>query len=1048
MAGGQKAWAKQVLPNTVRCNYFVQSIARFALGPGRLTRESMPLFAPQNIRYIFALWLAFTLLCPSAAWADRHPHELSGAWAQRNLIREEVKWLEAHPVIRLGIGAKFVPIMYVDQMNGHRVFQGMVSDYVKLIAHRLGVELKPVFGISFKEALSLGRQQKIDLYPCVALTPARRDFLSYTSFYLSFPQVIITRKDYEFVSGMDDLAGRRVAVVKALATYDRLSRDYPETEFHFVESIPQGLEDVSLGRADACMVNLAVASYYIQKKGLTNLKVAAPSSYQNNELAMGVRKDWPLLVGILNKALISITPQEHNRIRQKWIAVRYEHGLDWGVILPIAGLVGVLVVLVVGVVLHSNRRLRREVEFRKQAENQKAIQLSHLEHLKEIDRVVIQTHDLDQLLSQVMERIFEVFKSDRAWLLYPCDPKAENFWVPYEVTHPKYPGALATGEVMPVEPVTKAVFQAHLATDGPLTFSLEGPDALMEASARYGAQSQLSIAIRPRVGSPWLLGLHQCSHNRHWTNGELNLFTDISHRLADALSNVLLNQNLQESEERFRSLSENAPDIICTLDMNGAFTYANPAWARVLGHQPRTLIGRPFFDLVASQDAASAAGLFGRILKDGEVVKEHPISLVHEDGSSRFFSLSGAPNLNSADQVKGLVAICQDMSARRELEGKLRQAQKMQAIGTLAGGVAHDFNNILAAIMGYSELALSLAASQEKRNQAIAQIVSAAERARVLVRQILTFSRQVDANPTPLDLNQQVRRALEILGRTIPKMISFETHLGHDLPPVKADATQMEQVLLNLASNAADAMPSGGKLVFETSKLTFDDGQVASGIGLAPGDYVLLQVSDTGIGMDQKVREQVFDPFFTTKEPGKGTGLGLSTVFGIVNSHGGNITCYSEVGQGSVFKVYLPAWQGEPSPAQPETAVPEPPRGVETVLWVDDEATLRELGQDILGAAGYQVKTAASGEEALGIYRASDSGIDLVVLDLGMPGMGGQKCLERLLEFDPQAKVIIASGYSANGKLKGILKKGAADFLTKPYRAHDLQATIRRVLDE
>ncbi|MFH1035791.1 MAG: response regulator [Pseudomonadota bacterium] len=383
---------------------------------------------------------------------------------------------------------------------------------------------------------------------------------------------------------------------------------------------------------------------------------------------------------------------------------------------------------------------------------------------------------------------------------------------------------------------------------------------------------------------------------------------------------------------------------------------------------------------------------------------------------------------------------------RRRLEGQLRQAQKMEAVGTLAGGIAHDFNNILTAVMGHAEMGLSRGRLGQDPSRELGRILQAAERARDLVRRILAFSRKVEVQPRPHNLNLDVEHVVQMLKHTIPKMIAIETHLAPELLPVEGDSSQMEQVIINLATNAMDAMPQGGRLVIETANVALDQDYCRQHLEVHPGPYVLLMVSDSGSGMDQRTLEQAFDPFFTTKEVGRGTGLGLSTVHGIVKSHGGHINAYSEVGLGTTFKIYLPTLTEE-APAKP---LPPPLPvdllgGCETILLVDDEEDLRELGAQTLEEMGYSVRTAATGEEALELYRQQAA--DLVIMDLGMPGMGGHQCLRHILELDPGARVMIASGYSANGLVRDSLSVGALGYVAKPFKRVDLLATVREILD-
>lgn len=385
---------------------------------------------------------------------------------------------------------------------------------------------------------------------------------------------------------------------------------------------------------------------------------------------------------------------------------------------------------------------------------------------------------------------------------------------------------------------------------------------------------------------------------------------------------------------------------------------------------------------------------------------------------------------------------------QEKLRAQLIQSQKMESLGTLAGGIAHDFNNLLSVMTGFTELALGKVQGTEVISQHLREVIQAGERAKNLVKKILTFSRLNTFEMKPLDLNKEVRQAVILLERTLPKMINVHTHLADDLKPINGDANELEQILINLATNAQDAMPQGGSLILETSNVRVDEGYNANYLKLAPGEYVLLQVSDTGQGMDALIREKIFDPFFTTKDLGKGTGLGLSTVYGIVKSHGGHISCYSEPGNGTTFKIFLPVFHDDD--ANQTQQVPEqrqPVGGNESILLVDDEKLLLELGETILSQVGYRVMTAQSGEEALDIYREHKDRLDLVITDLGMPGMGGYKTLKTILEINPQAKVVIASGYMATSHVKTALESGAAGYVAKPFGRMELLTKIREELD-
>jgi CheY-like chemotaxis protein len=298
-----------------------------------------------------------------------------------------------------------------------------------------------------------------------------------------------------------------------------------------------------------------------------------------------------------------------------------------------------------------------------------------------------------------------------------------------------------------------------------------------------------------------------------------------------------------------------------------------------------------------------------------------------------------------------------------------------------------------------------------------------------------------------LDLNQEIVSVRKILERTLPKMIDINLHLGRELAPVTADPVQIEQALLNLGTNAADAMPDGGTLVIETENITLKDDYLNTHVGAHAGEYVLLSVSDTGHGMARDVVDHIFEPFFTTKEFGKGTGLGLASVYGIVKSYGGYISCYSEEGNGTTFKLYLPAAERQPKTAEERTEEDAPRGGTETILLVDDEEAIRNFASSVLRRFGYRVMTGASGEEALELIGQGGETISLVILDLGMPGMGGHKCLLEMRKTRPVLKVLIASGYSVNGQVKKSMEAGATGYIGKPYRVKELLGKVREILD-
>ncbi len=404
------------------------------------------------------------------------------------------------------------------------------------------------------------------------------------------------------------------------------------------------------------------------------------------------------------------------------------------------------------------------------------------------------------------------------------------------------------------------------------------------------------------------------------------------------------------------------------------------------------------------------------------------------------------PLVAATGELQGVIEYIRDITEQKRLEEQLGQAAKMEAIGTLAGGLAHDFNNLLQIVLGYADLLLLGKSKEGQEYQRVAAIRTAARRGSNLVQRILTFSRGVETKLRPVDLNSELKQIEDLLHSSIPRKIEIELRLTDDLRLINADSTQIEQILLNLAVNAKHAMPEGGKLILETKNITLDEKYCNTSPEAKAGDYVLLLVSDTGQGMDKDVLDRIFEPFFTTKNPGEGTGLGLSMVFGIVKNHGGYISCHSEPGMGTSFHMYFPAIETQTC-FDPETTMTMPAFGTETLLLVDDEEHIRNLGIELLGEVGYRVMTAGTAREALEIYRENKDKISLIILDLVMPDMGGHECLEELLAINPKAKVLIASGYSADGPPSEIGKGGAKEFVSKPYNLKEILQAIRRALD-
>jgi len=401
-----------------------------------------------------------------------------------------------------------------------------------------------------------------------------------------------------------------------------------------------------------------------------------------------------------------------------------------------------------------------------------------------------------------------------------------------------------------------------------------------------------------------------------------------------------------------------------------------------------------------------------------------------------------------AAQLGSLIQRKRAEQETRALEEQLRQSQKIEAIGQLAGGVAHDFNNLLTVIKGYGQMSLMGLKEGDPLKENIDEIQKAAEKAAGLTRQLLAFSRRQVLEVKVVDLNTALKDLDKMLRRMIREDVGLEMHLTEDLGSVKVDPGQIEQVVINLAVNARDAMPSGGKLTIETANVELDKEYARRHVAVTPGRYVMLSVSDTGVGMAKEVQEKIFEPFFTTKEKGMGTGLGLSTVYGIVKQSGGNIWVYSEPGQGTTFKIYLPRVNEPVEEIGKKALIEEVPTGNETILVVEDDEEVRKLAVRILEKQGYRVFMAKQGNDALSLCEKHDEPIHLIVTDVVMPGMSGRKLAERLKETHPEMKVLYMSGYTDNAIVHhGVLEPGI-QFLQKPFTVESLSRKVREVLDK
>jgi PAS domain S-box-containing protein len=513
--------------------------------------------------------------------------------------------------------------------------------------------------------------------------------------------------------------------------------------------------------------------------------------------------------------------------------------------------------------------------------------------------------------------------------------------------------------------------------------------------------------------------------------------------LGKAVERRRLTGALRATNQALEAVVEASPLGMWVVDPNDTVKMWNPAAERIFGWRRDEVLGHPL-PIVAADHAQESREIRERGLR-GEAVVGVELQRQKKDGTRVDISISTAPMRDAEGAVLGILAIAADITERKQLEEQLRQAQKLEAIGGLAGGIAHDFNNLLTVIGGRSHVAALDLPPHSKARHHLDLIAQTVERAAGLTRQLLAFSRKQVLEPRVLDLGETVTAVTPMLRRLIGEDIDLATASEPELWRVRADPSQIEQVIMNLIVNARDAMPDGGRLTIETRNSELDETYAKMHAGVEPGAYVMLAVTDTGHGMDARILAQIFQPFFTTKEPGKGTGLGLATVYGIVKQSGGHIWVYSEVGQGTSFKIYLP--RVEEAATVVTTVSARPRRGTETVLLTEDDDQVRAFARDTLELSGYTVLQAASPADAFSVALQHSGVIHLLLTDVVMPGMNGRALADRLLAQRPDLKVLFMSGYPASAiGHHGVLDPGTA-FLQKPFTPGSLARKVGELLD-
>ena len=647
-------------------------------------------------------------------------------------------------------------------------------------------------------------------------------------------------------------------------------------------------------------------------------------------------------------------------------------------------------------------------------------------------------HELQQFFAAVHGVVDELMYA-RNFYIALYDPVTETLSFPYFVDEQdKNP---------PSKKLGKGLTDYLIRTGEPLLATPEVLEAMENRGdvLRNGSRSLDWMGVPLKVGNHTFgaLVVQTYSKSIRYTERDKEVLTFVARQLASAVEIKRNEQALRRSEARYRSLVQSSVYGIYRASLQGRFLDVNPALISMLGYASaeEVLLLDPEKDIFANPEEQNR--LFEQFLNTGRL-DGIDAKWKRKDGSTIIVRISGRAVASEDEPADVLEAIAEDVTERRALEEQFRQAQKMEAVGRLAGGVAHDFNNLLMVISGYAEVILSKLEFDNPLTEKARAIQQAADRATTLTRQLLAFSRKQLLELKVVDVNAIVSDMERLLRPLIGENVELVAKLASNAGYTRADAGQLEQVLMNLVVNAKDAMPSGGTLTIQTDHIVIDDSSRGQTF-IHPGSYVMLSVSDTGSGMDKETQSRIFEPFFTTKEKGKGTGLGLSTVYGIVKQSGGYVVVQSELGRGSTFHIYLPQVEGAAeNHAAPATRAAA--GGTETILLVEDEESVRQLVRDTLESKGYKIVDAENGEAGIAAAARHNGKIDLVITDVVMPGMGGREMAQQILKTHPGTKVLYLSGYTEDAVLSEGGLDNATAFLQKPFTLQNLSRKVREVL--
>ena len=910
--------------------------------------------------------------------------------------------LPSHRRIVIGGDHNYPPYEYLDA-NGRPA--GYNVDLTRAIAQEVGLDIEIRLGpwSEIRDALARG---EIDALQGLFYSPQRDLTLDFTPPHTVNHCVSVVRNgEGPPPTTMAELAGKRIVVQQGDIMHDWVRENRLGGQVSVVDAQEDALRELAAGRHDCALVSRMTAMYWIDKYGWRNLTVGN-RPLLSPEYCYAVPNGHQALLAQLAEGLKVIDQTgAYRRIFEKWMGVYADSPASLVTIVRHVAMVAVpLLALLVGFFLWT-WSLRQQVGLRTE----------QLRRSDELQRAMIACSPVALYSIGIDGRVL-------TW-----NASAEKLF--------GYTAAESIGQPLPIVPPDKQAEFADLrqrVIEGRSFLGLE-----VVRQNKNGALFDASLSAAPI----------------HDAGGHI---VGIMASIEDITARKQAEKALRQSEEQYRRLTDNTLDVIWTLNLDLEFTYVNPACFQLVGFTPAEFIGSRLPDHCDEENLAIMSRVIMNEMARGPESSgvTFEAEMLHKNGEPIAVEIHGKVIFDDDAQPVRLQGITRDISERRQaeqrrvsLENQLRQAQKMEAVGRLAGGVAHDYNNMLSVIIGYAEQAIEKVDPSATLHADLGEIITAARRSVDITRQLLAFARKQAIAPVVLDLNATVESMLRMLRRLIGEDIDLAWRPGAPLWSVSIDPSQLDQILANLCVNARDAIAGVGKITIETQNVRFDAAYCADHPGFVPGAFVLLAVSDDGCGMDKETRDNVFVPFFTTKGVGKGTGLGLATVYGIVKQNSGFVNVYSEPAKGTTIRIYLPRHAGDADRIGEESPAQVPLSRGETVLVVEDEASVLKLARRLLEGLGYAVLSAGTPGEAVGLVDEHAGRIDLLIADVIMPEMNGRDLAARVSTDQPAIKTLFMSGYTADVIAhRGVLDQGV-NFLQKPFSRQELAAKVRAALD-